>query len=266
MSRKQWTVLIVAITLSALVIALVIAALIILPDYKAQQNLKRATASFAKEEWRRARNDYEWYLREHLDDEVALTNYAYASQHIIRDRRSTLGKVGKAYFQLAILNPQDDEARKRLIDFYHKNKFWSDLAHVTGYFRRDDPDDPDLLYYEAIAFDQLGRSADAIDRYRNLIENDYQVREQYGNLARLLYNQSLNELARDVFEKALDVHPENANIYRQRAWFYIETNRADLAKEDTQMALTLAEDDPQILVLGAHRAITEKDLELAALT
>ena len=262
-SSKQWTVLIVAITLGVVVIALVIAAAIILPDYKAQQNLKRAEASFAKEEWSRARNDYEWYLRKNLDDEVALTNYAYASHRVIRDRRSTLGKVGKAYFQLAVLNPEDEEARKRLIDFYHKNKFWSDLAHVTGYFRRDDPDDPDLLYYEAIALDRLGRSADAIERYRNLIENDYRVREQYGNLARLLYNQSLNELAGDVFEKALGVHPGNANIYRQRAWFYIETNLPDLAKQDTQMALTLSEDDPKILVLGAHHAITEMDFELA---
>ena len=263
MSRKVWIV-IGAIALSLLTLAAVGGAGIYF-YYRHADHLLLAQVEKATDEenWRAVKNNCAWYLTRHPRDTEILRKYADACSKSFDNRNNSIRETSRADFQLASLEPQNDDLVTNLLDFQEKHRLWAEMEYSTSYFLRQRTEstasgassdlDARLRYCNALALGRLGRTEEAIDDYTELTESGTPFVDAYGNLAQLLDERGLAEQAETIFKQAEERFPDDPHVYLYRAKRALARHSLEEAGKAFQEALSRSPDDVDILVeaLGA---------------
>ena len=253
MSRRKWFIL-VGIPVVLAILAGSGAGYFLLREYRDRSHLAAAEKAVAEGRFWEARREYAYYLSKNRGDLEVLAKYAKASEAISVNRRGAVRDAGSAYFRIARETPNDSQAVKMSLDFYRKHASWPELLYAADHFLGQKPDDYHLLYYKAIALDQLLRKQDAIDAYSLYIEKGADTVDVYGNLARLQKAQGFTEQAAATLEQARKRFPNDPKVNFEVARCALQDNQLTVAQLETDKALELAPNDVDILLLASQMA------------
>ena len=269
-SRRVWKILIIALIGMGLLAAAGAAGAFFLLQYREYRFLRRAEENFAKSQWNEAKRNYAWYLTKHPDDVAALEKYAEACSNILPDRRGSLRDVARAYFQIAIHDPSNDNLILKLLRFQQKHFFWEEVEYSASYFLRQRPEGGPpgirdvLRYYHALALDRMGRQKDAIDEYSLLAADGTTQIEVYVNLINLLRQQGLGEQAEAASTQAEERFPDHPRLHVQRAKSLLEARDLSQAEQEMDQALQRGATDPEVLLQATQVAMVQKKWDQAA--
>lgn len=230
-------------------------------ERRSEQYFARAERAFSEGLWRQAKDNYAWYLTRHQDDLDTLGKYAQASLKVLEDRQRSLRDAGTAMFQVALRGPDDPQARLDVLEFLRKHRFWADLQYAVDQFDREYGPSPELEPYRAQALAGLGRTGEAEEVYRRIVEEGSPTPEDYLGYAEVLQDRGLGQRADATMDGVLERFPEDAGAHRVRAEYFLETNRLDQAQSDVDRALALAPDDPAVVVVAARAALARSDAD-----
>lgn len=225
--------------------------------------LVRAENSFEKGNWSAAKGHYTHYLSANPEDVERLLRYAQTSMNITEDRNRALRDAGLAYYQVALIEPDNREALERLIEIQVRRNAWGDLEFFSSVFHEKAPDDAFLNYYHAFALDRMQRSDEAIEAYSELMDSGTDYIDVYGNLARILYERGREGQAEAVLDLAVAHHPGDARAYLQRVKVYLAAADVESSVRVWKQAAALAPTDPEVLIVGARLALATGDMEEA---
>ena len=268
MSRKAWIISGIVLLTLMLLAAAGAGGLFLMLHFRDQRRIRLAEEAFSAKDWRAARTYLSWHLAKHPDDVSSLLKYAEASANVLTNRRDALRDAGRAYFQIALKNPQDDEALRRVLRYSQDHQQWEQLEYSAAYFlrlRANDAMAPTLRYHRALALDRMGNQKEAIDNYSVLVDAGAETVDAYFNLARLLRQQGFAEQADVAVNQARQRFQDNPRLHFQSGSLYLE--KRDLANAETEIkkALERAPDDPDILMAADQLAINQKNWDAAAI-
>ncbi len=260
MSRKYWIILGVLIGLIVVGSAAAGFGYLQFRKQRTAGYLAAANKAFEAQDWSAAKQNYRRYLsKDRLNIEI-LRKYAHAASQITDDRFLALGDVSKAYYQIADADPDDAESLRTLMELQETRGNWSDLEYYSSYFLDVRPDDPMLLYYQAVAWDQLDRVDLAETAYRELIKSGELYRpDVYLRLALLMQERGLTTQARTLLNDAVTAQPENGNLLAQRAAYLLGNTEIELARPDIARSLELAPGDALALINATRLAMSDRD-------
>lgn len=221
-------------------------------EYRNASWLREATAAYDKGEWARAKGYFERYLPQDPKNAELLEQYADASMKLTYDRLGSLRAAVTAYQQILTYYPERDDVRKHLIDLYIKLSAWSTLDYYTRDWLRRAPDDETVLYYNALALDNMGSIDDAMKGYEALIARNTDHSDVYGSYARLLREKGLEAKASEVFANARAARPQDGQIVADYARFVARTSTWAEVQALLDEALRLSPQDTDVLVAAAQ--------------
>lgn len=252
MTKKVW--IIVASVSAALILLAVAGAggVYFYLEYRNASWLREAVAAYEKGEWARAKGYLERYLPQDPKNAELLEKYADASMKLTYDRMGSLRAAVTAYQQILTYYPERDDVRRHLIDLYIKLSAWSTLDYYTRDWLRRAPNDEAILYYNALALDNMGSIDDAMKGYEALIARNTDHSDVYGSYARLLREKGLEAKANEVFANARSTRPKDGQIVADYARFVARTSSWAEVQELLDEAMQLSPQDIDVLIAAAQ--------------
>ncbi|MCC6796765.1 MAG: tetratricopeptide repeat protein [Candidatus Hydrogenedentes bacterium] len=252
MTKKIW-----------LIVGVVVIALIVLAaagaggayfylEYRNASWLREATTAYDKREWARAKGYFERYLPQDPKNAELLEKYADASMKLTYDRLGSLRAAVTAFQQILTYYPERDDVREDLIELYIKLSAWSTLDYYTRDWLRRAPDDETILYYNALALDNMGSIDEAMKGYEALIAKGTDHSDVYGSYARLLREKGLEAKANEVFANARAARPQDGQVVADYARFVARTSTWAEVQSLLDEALRLSPKDTDVLVAAAQ--------------
>lgn len=167
-----------------------------------------------------------------LDDQIPFTYY------LIGGNYRKLQQYDKAipYFEKALeiyrkwdLKPWWIRYYTDLGRVYHKNGQYKREEKLYKKAAKDFPDDPDLVYRQAVWSLTVGEEGDAnryLEKYKS-ISKDNSLPETVitGDLANIYWEAGLLDQAEEYFRNALSSEPESSERMNNLSWFLIDTDR-----------------------------------------
>jgi tetratricopeptide (TPR) repeat protein len=265
MSRKVWIAAGVTVALLLVLAAGGAAGIYFYFIWADHVLLARVAEAAGAQDWRAVKNNCAWYLTRHQRDTEILGKYADACSRILADRNANVRETNRAYFQLASLQPQNDDLVARVLDFQDKHRLWVEMEYSSSYFIRQRSEGASagsssglggrLRYCHALALDRMGRTKEAIDGYTDLTSSGTTFIDAYGNLARLLDQEGLAEQAQIVLKQAEERFPDHSHVYLFRARLALARRSLEEAEQAFQKALERAPDDVDVLVEALDAAM-----------
>ncbi|MBO3697332.1 tetratricopeptide repeat protein [Fabibacter sp. E12] len=120
-----------------------------------------------------------------------------------------------------------------------------------------DSNQAEALYNRARALSKLGRLEDSLKDFKKLTEIDDSNASYIGDYAVSLHLNDKNNLAKEAFEKALTLEPENPYRYSSRAFFKDRIGDLEGAIQDYEKAIAL---DPEDAVALNNKGLVEEKL------
>jgi len=236
--------------------------------------LTRAEEAVAAQNWRAVKNNYAWYLTRHPRDTEILRKYAEACSKSFDDRNNSIRETSRAYFQLASLEPQNDDLVTNLLDFQEKHRLWTEMEYSTNYFLRQRTEstasgassdlDARLRYCHALALDRLGRTKEALESYTELTNSGAAFVDAYGNLVLLLEQEGLAEQAATVSKQAEERFPDHPHVHLFHARQALARHALPEAEQAFQKALERGPDDVDVLAEALDAALKTRRWEQAS--
>ena len=134
-------------------------------QYRNASWLREALAAYDRGEWARSKGYFERYLPQDPKNAELLEKYANASLKLTSDRLGSQRAAVTAYQQILTYYPEREDVRQLLIDLYIKLSAWSTLDYYTRDWLRRTPDDDTILYFNALALDNMGSIDEAMKGY-----------------------------------------------------------------------------------------------------
>ena len=236
--------------------------------------LTRAEEAVAAQNWRAVKNNCAWYLTRHPRDTEILRKYADACSKSFDNRNNSIRETSRAYFQLASLEPQNDDLVANLLDFQEKHRLWAEMEYSTSYFLRQRAEsvesgassdlDARLRYSHSLALDRLGRTKEAIESYTELTNSGATFVDAYGNLVLLLEQEGLAEQAATVSKQAEERFPEHPHVDLFHARHALARRALPEAEQAFQKALERGPDDVDVLAEALDAALKTRRWEQAS--
>ncbi len=266
MSRKVWIILIASTLVLGLICAAGVAALILVPRYRASQSLVKARQLVSEGKADLSRRPYKEYLYKNGEDIAVLDEYFGVCLGVITDRRRVLADAGRVMTRLIQLEPENPARKTQLFDFYRKYRFWNELESAINLYGGDNI--ADLEYDRVVAIQEQGRLDEAITELQAYIQSGRDLRDTPLRKARAHVALRETNEADNVFPPLIQTHPDDSMLrvhyatylldqekigeaeaqlasvpenLREQTDFVIASIRVNLAREDYAKALALAE-------------------------
>lgn len=264
MSKRVWVYLgILSVSVAVLGLGLGVAYI----EYKENQRQSwrdDGLAAYDRGDWSTARRFLRGYLATYRDDVPVLWKYAEATSNILEGRTLALRDASKAYFQIAGLEPDTEEALDLLIECDMTTRAWYELEYHMDYFLDERPDDEKLRYYHALALDRTDQLERAAGEYSSLIEDRVARVEVYGHLARVLFERGFEDRALRVFDNAFRENSDKAGVAVQQALYYLDRGDTEAAGLSLRRATSLvATNDPNAQAAALRLAVEEQQWDEA---
>lgn len=270
MSRKVWIAVISVGVIALLVAGAGVAALILVPRYRAHHNISNARQHAAEANWDLARRYYQEYLYKNDTDLEALEEYIAVCEAIDADRRRTLLAAGRAYVKLAQNDPENPARKEAALDFYRRYRFWPELEYAINLFYGSDRDmlDAALAYDRAVAIQMQARTAPAVEEfeaYLGIVGNrkDAPLRDAPLQLARLYRDQGKDREARKLFENLFESHQEDGMLHAHFAGYLMDASELEAAATELAKVPETARTNIDYLIASARLANMERKPEEA---
>ncbi len=221
-------------------------------QYRNASWLREALAAYDKGEWARSKGYFERYLPQDPKNAELLEKYANASLKLTYDRLGSERAAVTAYQQILTYYPEREDVRQHLIDLYIKLSAWSTLDYYTRDWLRRTPDDDTILYFNALALDNMGSIDEAMKGYESLIAKNTDRSDVYGSYARLLREKGLEAKANEIFATARAARPQDGQIVADYARFVARTSTWGEVQALLDEALRLSPQDTDVLVAAAQ--------------
>lgn len=259
MSRKVWIALACAGLLMVAAAAAGVAALILVPKYRAEHRLSEARRLASEGALDQSRRFYQEYLYNNDDDIAALEEYIEVCTAIIPDRRRSLLAAGRAYIRLAQSDADNPQRKVDAVDFYRRHQFWPEVEYTINLLfgpTQANLDD-EMAYYHAVAVYEQRRLSSAIsglEAYLGLTgtRRGAPMRDAPLRLARAFREVGRRADAEAVFSGRLADHPEAAALPVLHGQFLVDTGQVDAAASALQAAPE-SERDSELYLLAAAR-------------
>lgn len=242
MSRKVW-IIVVSVTLAvALAVFAAVAALILVPRYRANQSLATARQLVSEGTPEKSRRPYKEYLYKNGTDIAVLEEYVGVCELVIPDRRRVLADAGRALAKLIQIDPENPARKTRLLEFYRKYRFWAELESAIDLYGGSDlaAMAPDMAYDRVVAVQEQGRLEEALQDLRAYIELGRDLRDTPLREARTYVALRDQAAADGVFPPLLEKYPEDGMLRTYFAAYLLEQNKIDEAA--AQLASVSAEE------------------------
>ncbi len=261
MFRSRGPVARILLASVALVVAsgIALGAFFLIKGARGRNAFREAELAYSEGRWADAKRNYTWYLARQRDDTSVLPKYIDSCLNQLNNRDGNLRDAGRAYLQLALATPEDSDRVRGVVDFYSHHSMWRELDYAAELLLRDRAGDPDLLFAKARARERLGRTADAMTAYRDLIESGNADPEVYGNLAILLLEQELREQGWQILEQALAERPDDPRVRMEYARFFLVENDVEGAAEEIEAALNAGLDTEEAYLAAAKIHAAQED-------
>lgn len=227
------------------------------------KRLAEAEAYFSGGEWGKAKSTFAVHLLSNPDDANALEKYAEASLNMTSDRRRAIRDAGRAYFELAQLDPDNVERQDRVVEFYERYGLWDDVEYTTGFFMQYRPDDPYLKFKNAYARQVMGQTTEAIDIYQELIDNGTDNPEVYAQIARLYAAQNMDEIARTYLEEGRERFGSNPELTIAEVHFLMADDRREEAKAVFEELFESGKGSSETYAMAGQMALGDNQYEEA---
>ncbi len=237
MSRKVWIILIASTLALGLICAAGVAALILVPRYRASQSLVKARQLVSAGTPELARRPYKEYLYKNGNDIAVLDEYIGVCEGVISDRRRVLADAGRIMTRLIQLEPENPARKTQLFDFYRKYRFWTELEAAINLYGGDDL--AALEYDRVVAVQEQGRLDQAVTELQAYIDSGRDLRDTPLRKART--HVALRDLnaADGVFPPLLEKYPDDSMLRVHYAAYLLDQDKIEEAQ--TQLASVPAE-------------------------
>jgi tetratricopeptide (TPR) repeat protein len=127
----------------------------------------------------------------------------------------------------------DQEALKNLLDVYENMSNTTGAVSVLRKMVDLSPDDMNFKLKLAEAFENAGRTTEAINTYEGLLDNvkGEDLLTAYNNLGYLYASTGENEKAISCYLKALELNDKDANLYHNLSLLYTKIGQKDKANQ-----------------------------------
>ncbi|HPB32182.1 MAG TPA: protein kinase, partial [Candidatus Sumerlaeota bacterium] len=144
------------------------------------------------------------------------------------ERKQTDALAMHAYEAALKLNQNKEDIGKQLIRTYIENRRFESASRLAAYFLKRNPGDQDLQRLMALADLQSNKIDEAIAEYRSILSINPRDTEALVNMA-LAYamKKLLTDEARDIYQKALSIVPDNPDLLRIMACHHISHGMID---------------------------------------
>ncbi len=268
MSRKLWFLIAGVVILFLLGVAAVCAFFFLWPQYRAGQNLALAKEAAAANRVGEAKRLFKEYLYINPDDTEVLETYADLCLSQLDNRRRNLTEAAQAYYSLMEKAPSRIEPRDKLMAFYRNHQFWDDLDSLASSALRAEPGRYDVMYLQAMAIHEQGRTNDAIEAFEAYLADAEAPRQDVPlRLARILRDQEQFSRAVGLLKGEIESHPNDPVVAANYANYLIDDGDIDEAATLLPQSTDLADADMHV-VLAVLRLLNrqEKHEEVLALS
>lgn len=258
LSRKWWLFLGLSLLLLLLSVVGAVEGFFWYKDRQLVRARDTAEQYYTQGNWQAARRNFAFYLHKNPQDVERLLKYADACSKVLEDRPRMLRDVSVAYYQIAVNLPGDAEAVERLTKHCLAIRAWGDLEYYAGRFLVQYPEYTWLRYYRALALEQLDRSQEAVEAYRELVESGTEHIDVYGRLARLWRRLRFESQAVALLNGLIAQRPDDPEAFLQRVTYFLDAGDPKTAQQDLDKAKTLRPDDPQVLLMESRLAAMQR--------
>ncbi len=150
---------------------------------------------------------------------------------------------------LCILSASTVDAQSRLLEKGEELFLRNEMEEARSYLESalaQTPGNEKIYLYLGTIYENLGMYEDAVNILRR--GTDYAQKHldvMYFNIANNMFNQSKNIPALDMYAKAIEVNPDLAAAYLNRANTALKLENYERAKDDYSLYLKLKPDTPQ---------------------
>jgi len=119
-------------------------------------------------------------------------------------------------------------------------------AEAVPYFKKMlqlQPDQTHVSFKLALVYSNINELESALDLLNGIIDRYPNLAAYYIARAGIYIKRGDLMAAKADYDKAIEVEPDNYNCFRERALFYENTSKPDLAQKDTYTALELLSED-----------------------
>jgi len=228
MSRKAWIILIASTLAVGLLCAAGVAALILVPRYRAAQSLVTARQFVSEGKPDLSRRPYKEYLYKNGNDVAVLDEYIGVCKGVMTDRRRVLADAGRIISRLIQLEPENPQRKTQLFDFYRQYRFWSELEGAISLYGGDDL--AALEYDRVVAIHEQGRLEEALTALQAYIDRGIDLRDTPLRKARA--HVALRDIpaADGVFPPLLEKYPDDTSLRVHYAAYLLDQEKSGEAK------------------------------------
>lgn len=133
-----------------------------------------------------------------------------------------------------------------VVDYWEKKEY-EKLQSYLDEFLKENPDDKDAIYYQALIHYELKNYDEVIPFLEKAIDNDPTNSELLYFQARSLYNEERYAEALPYIEKAVDQNPDSLKIHSRHGVILFELGMYEEALKSYRAALSINPDDPTTL-------------------
>lgn len=268
MSRKLWLLIAGVVILLLLGVAAISAFFFLWPQYRAGQNLALAKEAAAANRVGEAKRLFKEYLYINPNDVEVLQTYANLCLSQLDNRRRNLTEAAQAYYSLMEKAPSRKEPRDKLMAFYRQHQFWDDLDSLAASALKAEPGRHEVLYLQAVAIHEQGRTNDAIEKFEAYLEDGDAPRQDIPlRLARILRGQEQTARAVALLEGEIEAHPGDPVVAANYANYLIDNGDIDEAAALLPESVDSAEADMHVVMavlrLKSRQELHEEVLALS---
>ena len=251
MSRKLWIGLVIVGLIGVLLAAGAAAGLLLYRQHQEREWLANARQYKAEGEYGVARSNYVNYLARNPRDTEVLREYIETNLQRTDNRGDALQDAITGYMQLLRYEPGDQEAQEELTELLFETESWGRLEFQMQRRLQENPGDVEARYMRAIAVDNLGRTQDAIDHYRELVDDGTDYADVYGNLAIRLHERGFSTQAAQALEAGEERVGDDSEFHLAKARYHTVAREHEAAEAAYEIALDLDPDNPDVLAAAA---------------
>ena len=251
MSRRFWIGLVIVGVVGVLLAGGAAVGLLLYRQHQEREWLANAREYMAEGEYGVARSNYVNYLARNPRDTEVLREYIEVNLRRTDDPANARQDAITGYMQLLRYEPDDQEAQQKLADLLFETESWGRLEFQMQRRLQENPDDEEARYMRALAADNMDRVQDAIDQYRELVEEETHYADVYGNLAIRLHERGLSSQAAQALETGEEHVGDDPEFHLAKARYHVAAREPDAARDAYETALELAPDSPDVLAAAA---------------
>jgi len=217
-----------------------------------------------------ARKYYEQYLKLKPEDLDAREELGTMLADLGRQDPQLQGFAASHLERVVRDDSSRKEARRTLVDLLMFTRHHSQAQKHLEAMCEEEPENGELLRLYAQCQLSAADWESATATLMRATEKAPDDIESYELLVRFTLSrtdrgsrESREREAMAILDKMVEANPDLAKAYTTRGEFLFELGKAEEAKKDVQKARELAPKDPEVLILGIHSALAEKDVEAA---